>query len=59
MAGMNITTPCHNAPFFITTRPEGPAYMESDVPDEIFCDADGCFNSWNADGTSDGYYKAP
>lgn len=47
---MNITTPCHGEPLLVLTTYEG-GYMGQDIPDEIICRAEGCFNSWNADGT--------
>ena len=46
-----ITTPCHNEPLIVITTPTGPSYLEQDTPDEILCPAEGCSNSWNADGT--------
>lgn len=48
---LNIFTPCHGKPLSIYTSYEGPAYMQSEVPSEIVCDADGCYNSWKPDGT--------
>lgn len=46
-----IVTPCHQVPLSITTRTEGHAYMTYEVPDEVYCNASGCYNTWNADGT--------
>lgn len=57
MGGVNIVTPCHGAPLIVLTTPEGPAYMQSDVPSEIVCSADDCYNSWDAEGVSDGWYR--
>lgn len=54
---MNIVTPCHGAPLLILTRLEGRSYMQYEVPDEIMCTAEGCYNSWDAAGLSDGFYK--
>lgn len=45
-----LTTPCHGAKLLVITRSEG-SYQTRDVPDEIMCEAHGCTNSWNADGT--------
>lgn len=53
-----IVTPCHGAPLMILTQPEGRAYMQNDVPSEILCTADGCFNSWSAKGEPDPFNKA-
>lgn len=53
-----LLTPCHNAPLIVTTVDEGGGYYSQVVPDTIYCAADGCSNSWNADGTVD-YYKSP
>lgn len=47
---MNITTPCHGVPLLVLTAYSG-GYMGRDEPDEIVCMAEGCHNSWNADGT--------
>lgn len=52
-----IVTPCHDAPLIVLTQLEGPAYMQSDVPSEIMCSADGCFNSWSASGVAEPYNK--
>lgn len=54
----NIVTPCHGAPFYILTTYIG-GYLGSDVPSEICCSADGCYNTWQPDGTSDEYNKMP
>jgi len=52
-----LVSPCHSAPFYISTRTEGLQYLTSEVPDEIECTAVGCFNAWNADGTPTEYNK--
>jgi len=49
----DIVTPCHRAKVYVTTRSEGLAYMQSDVPDEILCSAPACYNSWDANGVAD------
>ncbi len=54
---INIVTPCHNMPVLILTVPEGRPYMTSDVPDEIICTAEGCYNSWSANGVADSFNK--
>lgn len=53
----NLVTPCHGRPFTILTRTEGSGHLTTDVPDEILCPADGCFNSWDANGVADEYNK--
>jgi len=53
-----LLTPCHGAPLLILTTPEGPAYLQNDVPSEILCTADGCYNSWSATGEPDEYNQA-
>lgn len=52
-----IVTPCHGAPLLILTQSEGRAYMQTDVPSEIICTAEGCYNSWSAEGEPDSYNK--
>ena len=52
-----IVTPCHDAPLIVRTHSEGRAYMQSDVPSEIRCSADGCFNSWSPSGVAEPYNK--
>lgn len=47
---MDITTPCHGIPLLVLTAYSG-GYMGRYEPDEIVCMAEGCLNSWNADGT--------
>ena len=54
-----IVTPCHGASFWISTRTEGPAYLTYEVPDELNCSADGCYNTWTASGESDEYNRMP
>ena len=56
---VNIVTPCHGEPLLILTTPEGLAYMQSDVPSEIICTAEGCYNSWSAMGIADKWNKEP
>lgn len=56
---MNIVTPCHRRPLRISTTSEGPAYMQRDVPDEIWCEEPGCYNSWDANGVADEWNKYP
>lgn len=55
-APVSIVTPCHGSPLVVLTTYQG-SYTGSDVPSEIVCGADGCFNSWSADGTADLYNK--
>lgn len=55
----SIVTPCHGVPLLVLTTMEGSGHLTRDVPDEIVCSADGCYNSWSADGTSDPYNKMP
>lgn len=31
--------------------------MQTDVPSEIICTAEGCYNSWSAEGEPDSYNK--
>lgn len=54
----SIVTPCHGRPLIVLTTYSG-GYLGSDVPHEIICDAEGCYNTWQADGTSDEYNKMP
>ena len=54
---LNIVTPCHGVPLLVLTVSDGRSYLASDVPDEIICSAEGCYNSWSADGTADPYNK--
>lgn len=54
----SIVTPCHGVPLCILTTYSG-GYTGSDVPSEIYCSADGCYNTWQPDGTSDKYNKMP
>lgn len=54
-----ILSPCHQARMIITTSMEGTGHMTTDVPDEILCSADGCYNSWSAKtGLAEPYNKA-
>lgn len=50
-ASTPIVTPCHQRPLRITTRFEGSGHLTTDVPDTIWCDEPGCFNTWTATGT--------
>lgn len=52
-----IVTPCHGAPLLILTTFEGQAYMQREVPSEIMCTAEGCFNSWSAAGEPESFNK--
>lgn len=54
-----IVTPCHGAPLLILTTPEGRAYLQTEVPSEILCTAEGCYNSWSAKGEPDEYNRPP
>lgn len=47
----NIVTPCHGVPLRILTSFEGYGHLQTEVPSEIICMAEGCTNSWEADGT--------
>ncbi|NLA65112.1 MAG: hypothetical protein GX862_04150 [Leucobacter sp.] len=53
----NIVTPCCGTPLIILTRREGPAYLQYEVPDEIMCNGEKCYNTWNAKGEADEYNK--
>lgn len=55
---MDIVTPCHGEPLQIYTVYEG-GYLGSDVPDEINCPADKCYNSWNRYGVAETYNVYP
>ena len=54
-----IVPPCHDAPLLILTTLEGRAYLQSEVPSEILCTAEGCYNSWSAKGEPDEYNRPP
>lgn len=47
----DIVTPCHGAELGIDTRYDslGPGQGQ-DIPDEIYCWADGCYNAWKPNG---------
>jgi hypothetical protein len=45
-----IRTPCHDVPFMFTMRFEGPAYLQYEVVESLFCTAPGCYNEWDAQG---------
>lgn len=55
---MNITTPCHGKPLNISTVFVG-GYLGTNEPDEIYCSAEGCLNSWAPDGIADEWNKYP
>lgn len=48
-----LVTPCHGTPLWVSTRSEGcfGGYESTEVVDDISCDAPGCLNTWNPDGT--------
>lgn len=50
MTAPNITTPCHGAPLIVLTEYQGHGVGER--PSEIMCGADGCSNTWDAQGDS-------
>lgn len=54
----DIVTPCHGMPLMVLTTYTG-GYTGQDVPNEIVCNAEGCYNSWEADGASSPYNKMP
>lgn len=54
----SIVTPCHGAPLIVLTTYSG-GYLGSDIPNEIICPVDGCFNSWDATGVTDEYNRMP
>lgn len=54
----NIVTPCCGKPLLVLTTYTG-GYTGQDVPSEIMCTAEGCYNTWEPDGTSDKYNKMP
>ncbi|MBN9214721.1 MAG: hypothetical protein J0J04_07895 [Microbacterium sp.] len=56
-ASAGITTPCHGEPLLILTTTEGSGHLAQDVPSEIMCSADGCFNSWSATGVAEPWNK--
>lgn len=46
-----ITSPCHpDHGLSVEMRWDGPAYMQCQVPDGFYCDAPGCYNSWDVHG---------
>ena len=49
---MDIVTPCCGKPLLVLTEPYGSAYMQTEVPSEIVCTAEGCYNSWAPDGVA-------
>lgn len=55
----DIVTPCCGAPLLITTTSEGSAYLQYEVPSEILCMGDKCYNSWLPSGKSDDYNRMP
>lgn len=56
-AAADIVTPCHGEPLLILTTTEGSGHLAQDVPNEIMCRAEGCFNSWSAEGVAAEYNK--
>lgn len=52
----DIVTPCCGAELVIITRDDGRGYMSSDVPDEILCGAEKCYNTWDPKGRSDDHH---
>ena len=54
----DIVTPCHGMPLIVLTTYTG-SYVGSEVPSEIICSAEGCYNTWEADGTTDEYNRMP
>lgn len=48
-----LVTPCHGQPLWVSTRSEScfGGYESTEVVDDISCDAPGCLNTWNPDGT--------
>lgn len=53
----DIVTPCCGETLIILTREEGLAYISEQVPDEIMCSGETCFNSWDETGVADKYNK--
>lgn len=49
---MAMRTPCCGARFHIDYAYEGRPYMEEQVVESFECLADGCDNTWYADGTA-------
>ena len=46
-----IAPPCHpEAKLQVELAWEGAAYLQSQVPDGFWCDAPGCYNTWDVDG---------
>ena len=45
-----IVSPCHQVRLYISTRSEGPAYMSTEVPDEMECSEPLCMNTWDENG---------
>jgi hypothetical protein len=48
-----LVTPCHGSPLWVSTRSESyfGGYGSTEVVDDISCDAPGCLNTWDRDGT--------
>lgn len=48
-----LVTPCHGRPLWVSTRSESyfGGYGSTEVVDDISCDAPGCLNTWDRDGT--------
>lgn len=51
----NIVTPCCGTPLEITTTTVGYGHMATEVPDEIYCTGEKCYNFWNRYGEADKY----
>jgi len=46
-----ISSPCHpDSALCVELTWVGLAYVQSQVPDGFYCDAPGCYNSWDKDG---------
>lgn len=50
----DLRTPCCNAKFGFVYYDEGRAYMPWNVVGEIYCTAEGCYNSWDENGENGG-----
>lgn len=55
----DIVTPCCGMPLLVLTRLEGRSYMQYEVPDEICCMGENCYNAWDAKGVADGCGRMP
>lgn len=51
MNTFTVRSPCHpEHEIVVELAWEGQAYLQSQVPDGFYCDAPGCYNSWDKHG---------